>query len=66
MLDEADEMLRMGFVDDVELILGMLNLFLSINLLDHRCKEVLMFKSIILLCHIILICICYSSCLIAY
>jgi ATP-dependent RNA helicase DDX21 len=22
-LDEADEMLRMGFVDDVELILGM-------------------------------------------
>ena len=23
MLDEADEMLRMGFVDDVELILGM-------------------------------------------
>lgn len=28
-LDEADEMLRMGFVEDVELILGTLDLFLS-------------------------------------
>lgn len=26
-LDEADEMLRMGFVDDVELILGTLDKF---------------------------------------
>lgn len=41
-LDEADEMLNMGFVDDVELILGMDLLFTASALAFHVVKDLSM------------------------
>jgi superfamily II DNA/RNA helicase len=34
-LDEADEMLRMGFVEDVELILGVFLVFICSQCMGH-------------------------------